>query len=95
MRAAVDTHQALKPDLSALFDHAAKTAEPILWPLAYHFPGYEAVPDQFLLGEEILCAPVLESGATTRAGLVAPGPLAGQRRISDRRSGRDRARGRS
>jgi hypothetical protein len=29
VRAAVDTHQALQPDLSALFDHAAKTAEPI------------------------------------------------------------------
>ena len=73
VRAAVDTHQALKPDLSALFDHAAKTAEPILRPLAYDFPGYEAVRDQFLLGEEILCPPVLESGAPTRPVLVAPG----------------------
>jgi alpha-glucosidase (family GH31 glycosyl hydrolase) len=73
VRAAVDTHQALQPDLSALFDHAAKTAEPILRPLAYQFSGYEAVRDQFLLGEEILCAPILESGATTRPVLVPPG----------------------
>jgi len=73
VKAAVDTHQALQPDLSALFDHAAKTVEPILRPVAYHFPGYEAVRDQFLLGEEILCAPVLEPGATTRPVLVPPG----------------------
>ena len=49
------------------------TGEPILRPLAYHFAGYEAVHDQFLLGEEILCAPVLEPGATTRPVLVPPG----------------------
>ena len=73
VREAVDTHHALQPDLSALFDHAAKTVEPILRPMAYHFPGYEAVRDQFLLGEEILCAPVLEPGATTRPVLVPPG----------------------
>jgi alpha-glucosidase (family GH31 glycosyl hydrolase) len=78
VKAAVDTRQALQPDLSALFDHAAKTAEPILRPLAYHFPGYEAVHDQFLLGEEILCAPVLESGTTTRPVLVPPGRWQGR-----------------
>ena len=34
VRAAVDTHQALKPDLSALFDHAAKQLNPSCgrWP---------------------------------------------------------------
>jgi alpha-glucosidase (family GH31 glycosyl hydrolase) len=31
------------------------------------------VRDQLLLREEILCAPVLESGATTRPVLVPPG----------------------
>jgi alpha-glucosidase (family GH31 glycosyl hydrolase) len=71
--AAVDTRQALMPDLSRLFEHAAQTGEPILRPLAYHFPGYEAVHDQFLLGEEILCAPVLEPGAITRLVVLPPG----------------------
>jgi alpha-glucosidase (family GH31 glycosyl hydrolase) len=71
--AAVNTRQALMPDLSRLFEHAARTGEPILRSLAYHFPGYEAVHDQFLLGEEILCAPILERGATTRLVVLPPG----------------------
>ena len=71
--AAVRTRQAVLPDLRALFNHAARTGEPILRPLAYHFPGYEHVQDQFLLGEDMLCAPVLESGATTRDVALPPG----------------------
>ena len=71
--AAVRTRQAVLPDLRALFNHAARTGEPILRPMAYHFPGYEHVQDQFLLGEEMLCAPVLESGATTRHVALPPG----------------------
>jgi alpha-glucosidase (family GH31 glycosyl hydrolase) len=64
---------ALIPDLSRLLDHAAQTGEPILRPLAYHYPGYEAVHDQFLLGDGILCAPVLEPGATNRLVVLPPG----------------------
>jgi alpha-glucosidase (family GH31 glycosyl hydrolase) len=71
--AAVQTRQALVPYLSTLVDHAASTGEPILRPLAYHFPGYEAVHDEFLLGEEILCAPVLEQRAATRRVVLPPG----------------------
>jgi alpha-glucosidase (family GH31 glycosyl hydrolase) len=71
--AAVRTRQAVLPELRALFSHAAQTGEPILRPLAYHFPGYEQVQDQFLLGEDILCAPVLEAGATTRRVALPPG----------------------
>ena len=73
VRAAIDTRRTLMPDISRLFDHAAKSAQPILRPLAYQFPGYEMVHDQFLLGEEILCAPILEPGARTRHVLVPPG----------------------
>jgi alpha-glucosidase (family GH31 glycosyl hydrolase) len=71
--AAVNTRQALMPDLLRLFAHAAQTGEPILRPLTYHFRGYEAVHDQFLLGEQILCAPVLEPGATIRRVVIPPG----------------------
>jgi alpha-glucosidase (family GH31 glycosyl hydrolase) len=63
----------LVPYLLALVNHAASTGEPILRPLAYHFPGYEAVHDEFLLGEEILCAPVLEQGAATRRVVLPRG----------------------
>ena len=41
--------------------------------LAYHWPGYESVHDQFLLGETILVAPVLEAGARVRTVTLPPG----------------------
>ena len=42
-------------------------------PLAFHYPGLESVTDQFLLGEAILVAPVLEPGATVRSLVIPPG----------------------
>lgn len=71
--AAVELRQALLPEIMALVRHAADTGEPILRPLAYHHRGYDAVRDQFLLGEDLLVAPVLERGATTRRVLLPPG----------------------
>ena len=47
---------------------SAKTGEPILRPLEYNFPcaGFECITDMFMLGEDILVAPVLEKGVSTR-----------------------------
>jgi alpha-glucosidase (family GH31 glycosyl hydrolase) len=73
VRAAVETRQALLDDLTELIDHAARTGEPILRPLAYHYSGYELVTDQFMLGEHILCAPVLTAGASSRHVRFPPG----------------------
>jgi alpha-glucosidase (family GH31 glycosyl hydrolase) len=75
--AAVRVRQRLRPRLKKLVDEAAGTGEPILRPLAYHFPGYETVADQFLLGADLLCAPVLESGATRRPVRIPPGAWRG------------------
>jgi alpha-glucosidase (family GH31 glycosyl hydrolase) len=77
VRAAVRVRQRLRPRLKKLIDEAAGTGEPILRPLAYHFPGYETVADQFLLGADLLCAPVLESGATRRPVRIPPGAWRG------------------
>jgi alpha-glucosidase (family GH31 glycosyl hydrolase) len=71
--AVVHTRQALLPELRTLFRHAAQTGEPILRPMAYQYSGYEHVHDQFLLGDDILCAPVLEAGADTRHVALPPG----------------------
>lgn len=71
--AAVGLHQRLVPEILRLAKHAARTGEPILRPLAYHHPGYAEVTDQFLLGEDILAAPVLERGATHRSVVLPPG----------------------
>lgn len=73
VRAAVELRQSLLPEIMALVRHAADTAEPVLRPLAYHHPGYEHVVDQFLLGEDLLVAPVLEQGATVRTVRLPPG----------------------
>ena len=73
VKSAVDLRQSLLPDLITLVDAAARTGEPILRPLAYHHAGYEDVHDEFLLGPELLVAPVLEQGATSRTVVVPPG----------------------
>jgi alpha-glucosidase (family GH31 glycosyl hydrolase) len=70
---AVALRQRLLPEILALVEHASRTGEPILRPLAYHHAGYEQVHDEFLLGEDLLCAPVLEPGATTRRVTFPPG----------------------
>lgn len=56
-------------------DHTAKTGEPILRPMEYSFPhnGYETVKDQFLIGDSLLVAPVLEKNAIKRTVLVPKG----------------------
>lgn len=73
VQAAIQLRDELMPELIRLFRLAGQTAEPILRPLGYHYAGYEAVVDQFLLGPDILCAPVLEAGATLRRVLLPPG----------------------
>jgi alpha-glucosidase (family GH31 glycosyl hydrolase) len=71
--AAVQLHQRLVPEIIELAQHAAETGEPILRPLAYHATGCEQIHDQFLLGERILCAPVMEPGAVKRHVIIPPG----------------------
>jgi len=61
------------PHLLELADQAAVTGEPILRPMAYHEEGYAGVSDHFLFGPDLLVAPVVEPGATTRALHVPPG----------------------
>ena len=73
VRAAVQLRQELWPEIAGLVQLAARTGEPILRALAYEFAGYELVRDQFLLGDSIMVAPVLEPGARLRRVLVPPG----------------------
>lgn len=59
----------------SLLEACGKTGEPVLRPMAYHFddPQCLACTDQFLLGERILVAPLLQKGATTRAVYLPAG----------------------
>jgi alpha-glucosidase (family GH31 glycosyl hydrolase) len=70
---AVQIHESLVDLILALAEQAAHNGEPILRHLAYHHPGYETVADEFLLGEDLLCAPVLEPAATARTVSLPPG----------------------
>jgi alpha-glucosidase len=62
-------------EILALARESAKTGEPIVRSLEYAYPhqGYADVSDQFLLGTDVLVAPVVEKGARTRRVLVPPG----------------------
>ncbi len=58
-----------------LAKNAAKTGEPILRYMEYEFPGmgYERITDQFMLGDDILAAPIFEPGARDRDVLLPDG----------------------
>ena len=62
------------PRILELAQASAATGEPILRPLAYVFPdgGYEDVKDEFLMGDDLLVAPMVTKG-TSRAALIPPG----------------------
>lgn len=56
------------PKILELVENCRVTGQPIIRPMCYNYPneGLETVTDQFLLGQNIVVAPVLEKGARTR-----------------------------
>ncbi len=65
---AATLHFRMGDEIAALARHAAETGEPIMRHMAYVFPegGFEQITDQFMLGDDILVAPVLQKGAAIR-----------------------------
>jgi alpha-glucosidase len=72
---AVAIREEFTPIIMDLVRESARTGEPIVRSMEYVFPhqGYEKVNDQFLLGNEILVAPMLEKGKTNRVVLLPKG----------------------
>lgn len=70
---AVRVRQEHVPLIEELVARAARTGEPVLRAMAYHHPGLEDVVDQFLLGPDLLVAPVLERGSRERRVQLPPG----------------------
>jgi alpha-glucosidase (family GH31 glycosyl hydrolase) len=68
-----------QPYILKLARQAAATGEPIIQSLEYAFPhqGYERTTDQFLLGDRMLVAPVLEKDARQRVVVLPPGAWRG------------------
>ncbi len=66
VKKAVAIRQSFVPEIIRLAKLSAKTGEPIVRNLEYEFPnqGFEDCRDQFMLGDSILVAPMLESGTS-------------------------------
>lgn len=64
VKASVEIRKKFTPLILELAHKSAKTGEPIMSSLEYYFPnqGYENITDQFMLGENVLVAPMVEKG---------------------------------
>ncbi len=72
---AVELRKKYTPLILELAKESAYTGGPIVQSMEYVFPhrGYERVKDQFLLGENVLVAPLLEKGEGIRKVLIPEG----------------------
>ena len=66
-------HTALNDYLMAAHAEYRTTGRPIMCPLELAHPELGDAPDQYLLGRDLLVAPVLEEGCQRRSVLVPPG----------------------
>lgn len=75
-RAALELHRAAEPYIHELWREAKRTGMPITRPLwlAYpEMPNVEEIDQQYLLGPDVLVAPVVTKGATTVEVTFPPG----------------------
>ncbi|GHV09751.1 glycoside hydrolase [Spirochaetia bacterium] len=74
-RRAADIRSRFSAYIANLAKHAARSGEPMARCMEYEFPGQgmEPVRDQFMLGSDILAAPVCEKGAVSRQVLLPKG----------------------
>ena len=71
----VDLRQRFAPRFVELAKESAKTGEPMMRNLEYCFPGngYADILDEFMMGDRLLVAPVVEKGAESRKVVLPPG----------------------
>lgn len=72
---AAKLHAEKGPYFIELAKQASKTGEPIVKPMALAYPdhGYEMIKDQFVLGDDIIVAPVVTKGAYKRKVVLPKG----------------------
>ena len=75
----VKLRQKFAAKFAVLAKKAGEDGEPILRSLEYNYPGegYATVIDQFMMGEELLVAPVMKKGAASRKVVLPPGKWLG------------------
>ncbi|MEO7120965.1 MAG: TIM-barrel domain-containing protein, partial [Ginsengibacter sp.] len=71
---AVKLRQQMMPKIMEAMRVAARTGQPALRLLSYNYPGkgYESIKDEFLMGDEILVAPVVKE-SDERSIVLPPG----------------------
>lgn len=72
---AAELHRKLGGYILKTAQNSAKTGEPVMRHMCYSYPdcGFETVNGQFMLGNDILAAPVLEKGAVEKQVALPPG----------------------
>lgn len=72
-------HEKMGPEILALAKASSHSGEPMVRSLEYSYPhaGYAEIKDQFLLGDTLLIAPVLEKGARSRKVIFPSGSWQG------------------
>lgn len=66
----------LRPYVQEAFEHYARTGDPVMAPLFYHFPDQTDLFDRgdaYMFGADMLVAPILEPGAEARAVALPAG----------------------
>jgi alpha-glucosidase len=79
IRNIVELRQRFAPKFVELARRAGETGEPMMRPMEYVYPrkGYAKIRDQFMMGEDLLVAPVLEKGAKSRRVVIPQGSWRG------------------
>lgn len=72
-------HSRMGDKITAMAQKSSRTGEPIARPLIYNYPrgDYAQINDQFMLGTDILVAPVIENGARKRTVVIPKGTWIG------------------
>jgi alpha-glucosidase len=75
IRNLVSLRQKFAPKYVELARCSGKTGEPMMRSMEYAYPcmGYADIMDQFLMGDNLLVAPVVEKGAKSRKVILPPG----------------------
>ncbi len=73
--AAAQLHAKFGPAILTLARDSAKTGNPIVRPLEWAWPhqGFATIKDQFMLGDDVLVAPVVTKGSRNRTVVFPPG----------------------
>ena len=74
-REIVALRQKFAPKFVELAKRAAKDGVPIMRNLEYNFPGmgYADIKDEFMMGDDLLVAPVVEKGVASRTVILPSG----------------------